>query len=206
MTRINLLVFLLLVASPSAVMAKDFASQGSSYAISEQPFIEMIEERLQSIDIKHEQAKMQARAQESVKTPKPVANIKHATRDRSFLFNQTYTLKEDIILPCGKLLHKAGTQVNPLDLMEFDRRLIFIDGADEDHISWLEQLLTSNPNEALENRVILVKGSPLQLKEELGLDIYFDQAGVLTKHFMIQAVPAIVVQEGTRLRIEERVI
>ncbi len=206
MTRACLVLISSLLLFANIATAKEFGKQGSSYAISEQPFIEMIEERLNAVDIDQERIKMQQKAQDSVDNPKPVKNIQHATEHRSYLFDPTYTLQKDIILPCGKLLHKAGTKVNPLDHIEFDRRLIFIDGDDGEHISWLSNLLKKTSDTQLENRVILVKGSPLQLKEELGLDIYFDQAGVLTKQFRIRAVPAIVAQEGKQLRIEELVI
>lgn len=206
MIRLNLLLILSIILHANIATAKEFSVQGSSYAISEQPFIEMIEERLQSVDIDQERIKMQQKAQNSVNNPKPVKNIQHATEHRSYLFDPTYTLQKDIILPCGKLLHKAGTKVNPLDHIEFDRRLIFIDGDDRDHISWLNNLLNETSDKRLEERVILVKGGPLKLKEELDMDIYFDQAGVLTKQFGIRGVPAIVIQEGKQLRIEELII
>lgn len=206
MTRSCLVLIFSIILHVNFATAKEFGVQGSSYAISEQPFIEMIEERLQSVDIESERIQMQQKAQNSVNNPKPVKNIQHATDHRSYLFDPTYTLQKDIILPCGKLLHKAGTKVNPLDHIEFDRRLIFIDGDDKDHITWLSNLLKETSAKELENRVILVKGSPLKLKEELDMDIYFDQAGVLTKQFGIRTVPAIVAREGKQLRIEELVI
>jgi conjugal transfer pilus assembly protein TraW len=48
-----------------------------------------------------------------------------------------------------------------------------------------------------------VKGAPLLLSEELKVPVYFDQSGLLTKKLGIHHVPALVTQEGMRLRIEE---
>ena len=62
-------------------------------------------------------------------------------------------------------------------------------------------------NQIIEDRVILVGGSVSKLKEELGEThadkVYFDQSGELTNRFGIKASPAIVMQEGLQLKIEE---
>ena len=50
---------------------------------------------------------------------------------------------------------------------------------------------------------ILVAGSYLDLMKVWQLSVYFDQQGVLTTKFGITQVPALVSQEGMRLRIDE---
>ena len=119
------------------------------------------------------------------------------------------------MLPCGKVLHKAGTRVNPLEHMDLGRRLFFIDSRQEDQIAWLKERLNSplakqEQKEQVEDRVILVGGSVFKLQELLGEEhadkVYFDQAGELTTKFGIKASPAIVEQEGFRLKIEEVVL
>ena len=50
---------------------------------------------------------------------------------------------------------------------------------------------------------ILVAGSYLDLMKAWQLSVYFDQQGVLTRKFGITQVPALVSQEGMRLRIDE---
>ena len=51
---------------------------------------------------------------------------------------------------------------------------------------------------SLLSKIILVKGSPLELQEKLGIPVYFDQYGTLTKRIGIKQVPAIVWQEVGR--------
>ena len=53
---------------------------------------------------------------------------------------------------------------------------------------------------------ILVGGSYLQLMKSWQIPVYYDQQGLLTKRFRITQVPAIVSQEGMRLRIDELVL
>ena len=191
---------------------KDFGKFGHVYNIKEQPFLEMINDRLQKVDIEEEQKKMVEMVKKRVMKPHAVDGVLRARQDRSWYFDPTYVVKEDIILPCGKVLHKSGTKVNPLEHMNLDRKLIFIDESDEEQSSWLFETISKKNKDGeqanLEERIILVSGNPIRLKEELvarGFDheVYFDQFGELTSRFGIKAVPAIAKQEGLKIRINE---
>lgn len=190
--------------------AKDFGTRGHSYQITEQEFLQMIAERLNKIDMSKEQEKMQRVVRDRVENPRAIEAVKPATSTRSFYFDPTYTLDKDVVLPCGKILHRAGTQVNPLEHMDLNRRLLFIDARRIEQVKWLKEQL-DNPlqeqKEPVEDRVILVGGSPFTLKELLKDEhknkVYFDQNGELTTRFGITGSPAVVVQDGLRLRIDE---
>lgn len=202
--------FLFLSLCSSLVYAKDFGTQGHSYQITEQEFLQMIAERLKKIDMKKEQEKMQGIVRDRIENPRAASRVKPANAGRSFYFDPTYTLDKDVILPCGKVLHKAGTKVNPLEHMDLNRRMLFIDGREVGQIKWLKEQL-DNPlphqKEPVEDRVILVGGSVFKLKElikdEHKNKVYFDQNGELTTRFGITGSPAVVVQDGLQLKIEE---
>ena len=196
------------------VLAKDFGTKGHIYRITEQPFLQMIDEKLRKVDIEKEREKMTSVVKDRVENPRAVEGLLPALNNRVFYFDPTYTLEEDAVLPCGKILHKAGTKVNPLEHTDLNRRLFFIDSRDGAQIKWLRKQLENplnneqNTDTALiEDRVILVGGSVLGLEKEVGKEhkekIYFDQNGELTSRFGIKAVPATAVQEGLRLKIEE---
>lgn len=213
--QLIILFTVILVTLP--VHAKDFGTKGHTYQIIEQPFLRMIDERLQKVDMKKEQEKMTAIVKDRVANPRAVEGLLQATKSRVFYFDPTYTLEEDAVLPCGKILHKAGTKVNPLEHMDLNRRLFFIDSRELAQIKWLKaQLAASNQGvsnkladqkEPIEDRIILVGGSVSKLKEELGEEhenkVYFDQNGELTLKFGIKASPAVVVQDKLQLKIEE---
>ena len=55
----QLIILLVLTIAILPVYAKDFGTQGHSYQITEQEFLQMIAERLNKIDVKKEQEKMQ---------------------------------------------------------------------------------------------------------------------------------------------------
>ena len=213
--------YLIMISMQSVALAKDFGIKGHVYEIEEQPFLQMIDERLQKVDMEKEKEKMQSLAKDRVENPRAVDGISSAKEDRSFYWDPTYTVEKDIILPCGKLLHKAGTKVNPLDHMEFDRRLFVIDARNGAQVDWLKMKLkekqergkikaTSNPEEVkkLEDRIILVGGKPFDLADELkeeGIDmtVYFDQIGEITGRFGIKYTPALTYQEDKRIRIDQ---
>ena len=209
--KILLLAIALLPIKASAI---DLGTHGASFKITEEPFIQMMKNRMEKIDIESEKDKIQKRAKYKVENPKPVKGIKPATKDRTFYFDPSYTLDKDIVLPCGKTLHKEGTKVNPLEHMDLNRRMFFVDGRNNEQIEWLkEQLKTPIPkvkNQIIEDRVILVGGSVFKIKEELGEPhadkVYFDQSGELSIKFGIKVSPAVAYQEDLQIRIEEILI
>lgn len=189
------------------VSAKDLGKYGVTTEVQEEGFLAMIARKLKTINIEEQQEKMQRKAEDRVKNPRPVVGITRTKRARSFTFDPTYTLTEDIYLPGGKLLHASGTKVNPLDYMNLDRKMFFIDARDKEQIMWLEDsiLKHNKSSKALEEMlvVVLVAGSPLELEEKIKRKIYFDQSGELTTRFGIRQVPAIAEQEGKLIHIDE---
>lgn len=214
--------FVILVLS-SSVLGVDFGKQAATYEVAEEGFVSMIKSRLASIDLQQYQEEMLRKAKKKVLEPEPVLGIRATSEPREFWYDPSFVVTEDIKLPDGKILHKAGTKVNPLGSMVFDRELIFIDGRSAEQIEWLKQRLEGREqkNEAdnntsedstqarkalsnnLEIRIILIGGKILELQEDTGRTLYFDQAGELTSRFGIRQVPAIVAQDGQRLKIKE---
>lgn len=210
------LIILCVVILPTLqAFAKDFGIKGHTYQIIEQPFLRMIDERLQKVDMKKEQEKMIIIAKDRVTNPRPVEGLRPATKNRVFYFDPTYTLEEDAVLPCGKILHKAGTKVNPLEHMDLNRRLFFLDSREQVQVEWLKEQLARplqheavlEQQEPIEDRIILVGGSVFKLKEGLGAShedkVYFDQNGELITKLGIKASPAVVIQDKLQLKIEE---
>lgn len=195
--------------------AMDFGKHGATYEVAEEGFVSMVKNRLSGLDLQQHQEEMLRTAKRQILEPAPVVGLRATSEPRKFWYDPSFTLTQDIKLPDGKILHKAGTTVNPLDHMVFDRELIFIDGRSQEQVEWLKTRLEnakaknqegnnhSAQNNNLEIRIILVGGKILELQEDIGRTLYFDQAGELTNKFGIEQVPAIVVQDGKRLKIKE---
>lgn len=204
-TKTLCLLALFSVWVPEAASAKDFRTLGSTFEIKEEGFLSMVYRKLKSLDIGKEKSKMQEIARKKIEEPEVLVHITNSLEPREFTFDPTYTLEEDIKLPDGKILYSAGTKVNPLDHMEFDRVLVFLDAKDENQVRWLDRFLHNGPCSNKEVRIILTSGSPLKFGEILQRNVYFDQFGELTNKFRILHVPAVVSQNSGEkyLRIKE---
>jgi len=189
--------------------AVDFGKQGNTFPIKEEGFIAMIQRKLKAINLNEHQEKMRSHAKRTIEEPLPVTGITKATKTISHNFDPSYILQEDIILPCGKLLYRAGEAVNPLDHMSWEGKLLFIDARDKEQVEWAlgkyfgtdEQ--EPDQNKENNNKIVLIAGKPLELEEEVQQPIYFDQSGELTTKFNIAHVPAIVEADGKYLKVTE---
>jgi len=142
------------------------------------------------------QKQLAEHAKKKALNPEPLHHIQHTQLPRSFYYDPTLTLSEDLIDHDGQIFGKQGDKANPLEIIPLTKELLFIDGEDELQVIWA--LSRTFPS-----KIILVKGQPLKLEERHHHPFYFDQLGLLTGRLGIKQVPARAFQEGTRLKIEE---
>lgn len=207
----RLLALVIIATITVPIYARDLGKRGNSFEIVEQAFLEMIAEKGEQLErsglLAQEQQKMQKTVEDRINNPSAVSDIVKATKNRKYYHEPLYRLEEDAILPCGKVLYRAGTTVNPLEHMNLERRIFFIDGRDDGQVKWLQGILKDKRDvdaDILEEKIILIGGSPLDLAQKIDREVYFDQhGGEITSKWGIKAVPAVVEQEGKRLRIEE---
>ncbi|VVT00645.1 type-F conjugative transfer system protein TraW [Erythrobacter sp. EC-HK427] len=197
---LSLLPILLL---PASAGARDYGQHGAVFPVVERDLLAQIQSRLVAMERSGETARLneqlKARTLARVERPAAVAGIVHARADRSWLFDPTIVLQQDIRGARGELIHAAGTRVNPLDSVALRSDLLFLDGDDAQQVAWaLGQ--QGRP------KLVLVNGAPLALMRARQRRFYFDQQGTLTSYFGIRAVPARVRQQGRRLEVSEIVL
>lgn len=188
-----------LLVLATEVQAKDFGVQGHVFEIAEQDFLEVINARLKAVDWNQFNQKIQNKTKDYVENPAPVSSITRAKEAKTYLYDPTYVLTQDIYDHTDKLIHSRGTKVNPLEFTSLKEALLFIDGDDETQIN-LALKQYKEKNEKL--KIVLIKGSPLKIQRKEKVWIYFDQGGVLTRKLGIAEVPALVTQEGLKLKIQ----
>lgn len=184
----------------STLPAKDLGCHGEVFKIKEESLLEVIKARLlkmqESGTLQTYQKQLAEHAKKKVVHPDPVKSINKTTTPRVFYYDPTIILPHDLKDQEGRVFARKGDQANPLKITPLTKWMLFIDGEDERQVKWaLHQSLTS--------KIIIVKGSPLNLEETHSRHFYFDQLGLLTKKLGITQVPAKVSQEGTQLKIEE---
>ncbi|MBN9344404.1 MAG: type-F conjugative transfer system protein TraW [Caedibacter sp. 38-128] len=184
----------------STLPAKDLGCHGELFPIKEESLLKVIKRRLLNMQeigtLEAYQKQLAEHAKKKALNPESLHHIHHTQLPRSFYYDPTITLSEDLKDHEGRLFGRQGDKANPLEIIPLTKELLFIDGEDELQVTWA--LSRTFPS-----KIILVKGQPLKLEERHHRPFYFDQLGLLTGRLGIKQVPARVFQEGTRLKIEE---
>lgn len=195
-----------LLAAPAA-WPENLGKIGPTYPIAERSLLDLIMERLrakqESGELANAERLARGRATEAVVNPTPVAGLHRADAARTFYFDPTFVLDRNVVDDKGKLLFPIGTKQNPLSVISLSKHLLFFDGRDARQVARARELI-----EVYQGKVkpILVGGSYLDLMKAWNRPVYYDQHGVLVRRLGITGVPAIVSQEGFRLRIDELVL
>ena len=189
-------------AAPKPEAPAAFNAIGPLYPVLEQDLLEHIEAEIASqelsgeLDAKLEQA--QRRALAYAQQPPAVEGLRVARRSASYLFDPSVALGADVIDAAGRMLHPAGTRVNPLEHVALERSLLFFDERDAGQVELALRLLAA-PAPPLP---ILVGGSPLRFGAQAGVRAYFDQAGAISRRLQLSRIPALISQQGTLLRVD----
>ena len=198
------LVLGLMLGAADGARAMDLGVIGPTYEISEPHLLQMIEQRLRAKEHSGELGSLEAEARKrgiaTVKNPPPVTGLRATDAVRTFYFDPSFTLDRNLLGPQGELLFAAGTRKNPLEVVSLSRHLLFFDARDPRQVGRARQLIALYQGRV---KPILVGGSYLDLMQSWHVPVYYDQQGLLTRRLGITQVPALVSQEGLRLRIDE---
>jgi conjugal transfer pilus assembly protein TraW len=190
----------LLLLSPP-LYCKNLGVFGAVFDIKEKDMIETIQQKLSAMEasgtLAYHQNQLLEKANNALQTPHPVSGLSETVTPRTFEWNPSITFPMDIKNHQNQLIYKKGTLVNPLDTVSFKGQWLFFNGEDDKQKAWAKSLYKMG------DKLILVRGSPLQLMRGLQLPVYFDQQGLLTRKIGIQQIPARVYQEGQVLKVEE---
>lgn len=184
--------------------AEDLGVIGPVYSIAEKDLLAFIEARLRAKEQSGELAAIQReatdRALRSIEDPQPVTEVGRVTKARTYYYDPSAVVPANITDEAGKVLIPAGTKVNPLDAVSLSKQLLFFDARDPKQVRQAHALIARHRGQL---KPILTGGSYMDLMRRWKLRVYYDQQGALVKQLGIRAVPALVSQEGKRLRIDE---
>jgi len=188
----------------SAAGAEDYGTLGETFEIVEPDLLEWIAERLQlaqdSGALDEINQEMADRTERTVRRPHPVLGIATAMETKTWLFDPSITVPEDIADHRGVVFASAGDRVNPFDTISLRKIYLFVDGDDEDQVAW-----ALDERERVDGAasIVLTSGAPLDLMTDHQVRFFFDQGGFFTQRFAITAVPASMRQEGQLVRLTE---
>ena len=176
---------------------------GELFPIHERDLVEVILQKLNKLQadgkLEEYNQQIQSKVKNGIERPNPVKDVVHTKTPRSYTFDPSITVEKDLKDHNGVVFHRKGETVNPLHYRTMTKPFLLIDGDEADHLTWGLRMLKKYPKA----KIILVKGAPLQIWRELGIQVYFDQFGKIINKFGIKQVPAIISQKDNQLLIQE---
>jgi conjugal transfer pilus assembly protein TraW len=189
---------------PSLALASDLGIVGPTYEIAERDLIEVMKERFRRLEQTGEMRKLEerykAKVVEAVERPRPIPGITPTQTARTYFVDLTWTLDRNVVDEKGLVLFPAGTRVNPLDYAPLTQTLLFFDQRERSQVTFAKRFLAETKARV---KPILVGGEPLKLMRQWKREVFYDQGGVLSRKFLLKQVPALISQDGNRLRVDE---
>ena len=188
----------------TSVQAQDLGVIGPVYPIAEPSLLDVIIAKLRAASDDGTLGRLQrealARIRQGIDDPAPVAGLVRTRHPRHFHHDPSIVVQEAIRDAEGRVVVPPGTVVNPLDTVPLSQALLFFDARDRDQVAEARKLIDARHGQV---KPILIGGSYLELMRRWRRPVYYDQQGVLTTRLGIRQVPALVTQDGRRLRIDE---
>jgi len=192
------------LAPAHPVHGQDLGVIGPVYPIAEPSLLAVIQSRLRELaadgGLERLQRESQERIRRQIEEPAPVAGVTRTATARTFHFDPSIEVRDPISDAEGRLIAAPGTRVNPLDVVSLSRPLFFFDARDAQQ---LERARREFADRRGHLKLILTGGSYLDLMRRWRQPVYYDQQGLLTTRLGIRQVPALVNQDGLRLRVDE---
>ncbi|PJD94535.1 MAG: type-F conjugative transfer system protein TraW [Parachlamydia sp.] len=179
------------------LQAKDLGVYGNVFPILETSLLEYIKGKMKNLsedDLVRLQTELQDKYIKRISEP-PSVGLLACKSYRCFYYDPTICTSSDIKDYEGKIIVAKGTSYNPLKVFALNETLLFFDGENPKHLEWAKK--------QNQGKWILTNGKPIDLEKAENRPVYFDQMGKISKQLGIQAIPAQVVQEDLRLKIEE---
>jgi len=194
------IVFSLVVSTQALARVIDHGVVGALFDVAEEDMRDVFKRRLDKLNetgrLQQLEIDFKAKAEQALVRPSPVLGLRPTTELRTFTHDPTFVVDKTLLDHQGAVLALEGTRINPLDRIQLQKGLLFIDGDNQSHLNWAK---THKDH----FYIILVKGAPFECQQQLGLDVYFDQGGHITTHYGIQQIPARIEQHGKLLQISE---
>lgn len=185
-------IILLLISLATNAYGDNLGRHKNIYPIIEENPLEIIENKLKQMEQTGELQKLSERITRKLAEPASY-NLPETIQPRIYYLIPKYVAPKDVKDEDGNIIVKSGTEVNPLENVTL-RNILFIDGTKEQQAA-----LIAKHKDAI---IYLTGGKPFELADKYGIEIYYAQNKEYKK-FDIKQVPALIVQEGLKLKVSE---
>jgi conjugal transfer pilus assembly protein TraW len=184
-------------AQATSTKTKDLGTVGETFPVLESDVVAELKQEA----IKRDKAIDNNLFLEQMKKYQPVNlhTLPHATANKTFLIDITYTLDHDLVDGDGNILYPSGYTWNPMDYVSFPGGLVVIDGDDPLQVDWFK---TSPYFEKYRTKLLLTDGYASLLVEKLKRPVFY-LTDDISKRLQIAAVPSVVIQKGNKMLVSE---
>lgn len=200
----KIIIVLTFTTITPVVLATNVGVFGQTYTIQEEDFLSFIENKIVTMQKNGEWQRilnvLKDRVSKHIDRPNPVSALKRTAQAKAWDYDPSIIVPYDLHDTEGHVFAKAGTRVNPLNMITLHSAMAFYNADDSDQVKWARKI---NQKYTGKIKLILVNGSVSSQEGLFHQPIYFDQKGRLTSRFHIQQVPALVYQERDHLKITE---
>lgn len=201
---LNIAILTILTLLSVSAYAKDLGKIGETYPIKEMDLLDFIQTRLKQMQQSGELEKINKQIIAKAKTrfdhPIAVKGLSPTKTYRQWFIDPSIMIKNDITDMQGKVIVKAGTIVNPLNHVALKSTFMFYDADSKAQVAWA---IKQNKRLNGKTKLILINGSIIEQANIFKRRTLFDQNGTLVKKFELKHTPAIVFQDGLKLKVEE---
>lgn len=184
----------------------DFGVQGPVNDVAERNLLDEIEERYNALDMERQKEQAIARFWQR----QQFQHLPSATENDVWHLDPTVRVNEDITNGRGEVLARAGTVVNPLQMVPIQSTYITFDATDTDQVSFVRRYLTDNTRQGrimlIASRIDQSRGwEHLQaLRDDFEREIFMLQREMVSR-FQLNALPSVITTdlETFTLKIEQ---
>lgn len=194
------LVFTALALWAAPLAAKNYGVHGPIFEIEEQSILELLMEELRAKEeageIEALKQDMQDKTRAAIVRPRPVDGVLHAEESYEYLVDLSVSVERDLADHNGVVFARAGTVINPLDYMYFEKTIVMIDGDDPRQVAFAAGI-----GDETDSYIVMVNGNPIETSNAYGRRYWFDIDGVMSAKFNIRHVPAIIREQYPHMRV-----
>jgi len=199
--KVLVILGLLLAGVATAAYSADLGTFGATYPIVEQDVMDRIQDYIAKQDWARKQEELRKKARNHIENyqPQGLKSLPVVTKDDSYSVDMTWTLPVDISDGKGGIIYPKGFTFNPLEHVYYTRTLVFIDASDKRQVDWLA---ASPFLKKVDARILLTGGSYYEFMKKYKRHVFYANRRIIDR-LGIRAVPAVAVQQGTKMVVHE---
>lgn len=181
----------------------DLGQMGPTSPLAERDLIEELQGRLLAVDWEAKKRRALARFWERIK----FVALPRAQEERRYYVEAKYQVPQDVVLPDGKVLARAGEELDLFRQVRPSFALVVFDAGDPAQVSWAKEALREHGGrwrvKLLATALPERRMSALEkLEAEIQAPVYLLTEEV-RERFRLERVPALVVPEAGRFLVRE---